>query len=169
MRTQPSTPLLFGPTAMCCAASLAFAFTGCGTEHDFEPATADAHGHSQPCIGEHDHYRPGMQRLTEAGLYAIELRDADAPAANDEGVIGHGEHRFHLWVLNPISGAPRPDLALEVELVSPEGEAPEVPLLQMEPAVYRFTADMYAEGLWQLDLHLEGSQPDVLRLTFCVE
>lgn len=148
---------------------IASLLTACGSEEDVTAAPYDpfaSHGHAATCPDEHDHFLEGMTRLTEAGLFEVELHGGHGEA----GMMSVGAQTLTVYVLNPLTGAPRNDVDLAVEVMSPmTPEMRALPTEAPEPGAFAFDLDLSAPGLWTLEITLEGQHADRLRLQLCAE
>lgn len=154
-------PLLLA--LLCCAAA-------CDDADDsaqpYDPYAA--HGHSAACLGDHDHYRPGQIRLTEAGLYALRF-EADTDASDEAmSSLPPGAHTFTLMVLNPTTEAPQPEATITATLTGPEDAAPQpITVTALGDAEHRAQLDLDPPGTWLL--RVEIGDADGLSLRWCVE
>jgi len=129
-------------------AALCLATVGCGGDSG-EP---DGHGHHHSGDGEHDHYTPGMERLTDAGLFEVAFYSEPAPTV--------GLHQFMLSIRDAMTEAPVEGATIAVDLSMPDhGHGSDrVPVVEVDgPGIYRVeNVSLHMMGIWQIDLTIEA-------------
>ncbi|WP_373048683.1 FixH family protein [Vulgatibacter sp.] len=149
------------PVLLALLAATSFA---CGSESETE---AD-HGHQHGGGGEHDHYTPGMQRLTEDGLYEVTLY-------SDPGPPEMGLNVFTLGLADaagaPVTGA----TVTVVPFMTAHGHGSDRdPVVTEEvdsPGTYTATdVSLTMLGVWDLEIGVDGAEgSDVVHFRFDVQ